>query len=89
MNQLVDIPATPSAALRKLREGLSECGLFVFSAPCKGLCLAALFAQPALAQLKRELLLHPARTAAGLLSWLLCSAIPTASFYVEAIRNLL
>ena len=40
MNQLVDIPATPSAALRKLREGLSECGLFVFSAPCKGLCLA-------------------------------------------------
>lgn len=40
MNQLVDIPATPSAALRKLREGLSECGLFIFSAPCKGLCLA-------------------------------------------------
>jgi hypothetical protein len=88
MNQPVDIPATPSAALRKLREGLSECGLFVFSAPCKGLCLA-LGAQPALAQLKREFLLHPARTAAGLLSWLFCSAIPTASFYVEAIRNLL
>lgn len=40
MNQLVDIPATPSAALRKLREGLCECGLFVFSAPCKGLCFA-------------------------------------------------
>lgn len=89
MNQLIDIPATPSSALRKLREGLSECGLLVLSAPCKGLCLAASLAQPALAQLKREFLLHPARTVAGLLSWLICSAIPTASFYVEAIRDLL
>lgn len=75
--------------MRKLRKGLCECGLFVFSAPCRGLCLAARFAQPALAKFKRELLMHPARTVAGLLSWLFFSAIPTASFYFEALLDLL